>query len=437
MVRLRSALAPLAARPFRLFWLGQGISALGDRSYEIALVWLLVALTGSTLIVGTVMTVAYIPTIVLLALGGVVADRFNRRGIVIWSDLLRAIVTLVFAVLVSLHYISLPLVFVLVVVYGLFAAFFSPAVVALYPSLVKQEQYAQANSLRQIAANVAVLVGPVLGGYLVAQYSVAAALAFDAATFLVAAFASLLMGRVPQEPAPDVPATTGAPAKPQHTNSPFAGVLFLWSEPGLLIMALVFSLINGLNNVEAILVPFVVQRELHLPATAYGVMGACLGLGMIGGALVIGSLESHLRRRILVICVSLLVFGGAIAAMGVTHTIWAFYVAYVGMGLGFIVPEVLVSTLLQRIIPADRRGRVFSVIGAVAMAMNPLGFLLAGALGQRFGPRGGLLIGGAAIVALAVLMLLIPAVRRLDRRANPPGASVPEPAYEGAMASEG
>ncbi len=429
MVRLRSALAPLAARPFRWFWLGQGISALGDRSYEIALVWLLVALTGSTLIVGTVMTVAYIPTIVLLALGGVVADRFNRRGIVIWSDLLRAIVTLVFAVLVSLHYISLPLVFVLVVVYGLFAAFFSPAVAALYPSLVKTEQYAQANSLRQIAANVAVLVGPVLGGYLVAQYSVAAALAFDAATFLVAAFASLRMGRVPQETASDAPDT---PAKPQHTNSPFAGVLFLWSEPGLLIMALVFSLINGLNNVEAILVPFVVQRELHLPATAYGVMGACLGLGMIGGALVIGPLESHLRRRTLVICVALLFFGGAIAAMGVTHTVWAFYVAYVGMGLGFIMPEVLVSTLLQRIIPADQRGRVFSVIGAVAMAMNPLGFLLAGALGQRFGPRGGLLIGGGAILVLAILMLLIPVVRKLDRRADPASASVPEPAHAGA-----
>ncbi len=434
MARLRSALAPLAARPFRWLWLGQGISALGDRSYEIALVWLLVALTGSTLIVGTVMTVAYIPTIVLLALGGVVADRFSRRGIVIWSDLLRAVVTLVFAVLVSLHYISLPLVFVLVVIYGLFAAFFSPALAALYPSLVKREQYGQANSLRQIAANVAVLVGPVLGGYLVAQYSVAAALAFDAATFLVAALASLRIGRVPQETASDAPDT---PAKPQHTNSPFAGVLFLWSEPGLLIMALSFSLINGLNNVEAILVPFIVQRELHLPATAYGVMGACLGLGMIGGALVIGSLESHLRRRTLVICVALLLFGGAIAAMGITHTIWAFYVAYVGMGLGFIVPEVLVSTLLQRVIPADRRGRVFSVIGAVAMAMNPLGFLLAGALGQRFGPRGGLLIGGAAIVALAVIMFLIPAVRRLDRRADPAAASVPEPAHAGAMTPEG
>jgi predicted MFS family arabinose efflux permease len=182
-----------------------------------------------------------------------------------------------------------------------------------------------------------------------------------------------------------------------------------------------------------VLVPFVVQRELRLPATVYGVMGACLGLGTIDGALVIVALESRLRRRIFVVYVALLLFGGAIAAMGVTHVLAAFYVAYVAyvaMGIGFIVPEIILTTLLQRIIPPDMRGRVFGTISAVAMAANPLGLLLAGALGQSVGPGGGLLIGGAAIIALAVLMFLFPAVRRLDHRADPPYASAGEPVRE-------
>jgi MFS family permease len=431
MARLRSALAPFTVRSFRWLWLGQGISSLGDRCYEIALVWQLVALTGSTVIVGTVLTVAYIPTIALLALGGVVADRFSRRGIVIWSDLLRAVVTLIFALLASLSRITLPQVFALVVVYGIVAAFFNPAMAALLPALVKPDRYAQANSLRQIATNLSILIGPALGGYLVAQYSIPAALTFDAATFLVALFASLRMGRVSPEAEPN------QPAKPQRIGSPLAGVSFLWGEPGLLIMMLLFSIINGLNNVEALLVPFVVQRELQLPASAYGLMATCFGLGAIGGALVIGPLEPRLRRRAPVMCMALALFGGAIAALGLAHTVVVFYVAYVGVGVGFMAPEILLSTLLQRIVPADRRGRVFSVISAVAMAMNPLGLLLAGALGQSFGPRGGLLIGGGAIVALAVLMFLVPAVRRLDRRAGLAGASVREPAREGAAPPEG
>jgi MFS family permease len=134
-------------------------------------------------------------------------------------------------------------------------------------------------------------------------------------------------------------------------------------------------------------------------------------------------------------CVALLLFGGAIAAMGVRHVVAAFYVASVAMGIDFIVPEIILTALLQRIIPPDMRGRVFGTGSAVAMPTNPPGLLLAGALGQSFGPGGGLLIGGAAIIALAVLMFLFPAVRRLDHRADPPHASTGEPVREQAASS--
>jgi MFS family permease len=345
-------------------------------------------------IVGTVLTVAYIPTIALLALGGVVADRFSRRVIVLWSDLLRAVETLVFAVLVALGHLALPTVFILVVAYGIFAAFFNPALIALYPSLVEPENYARANSLRQISVNVAALAGPVLGGYLVARFSVTAALGCDVATFLAAALATLRMGRATSPGPPEA-----TPEQPRQASGILAGVRFLRAEPGLLIMMLFFSLTNGLNDVMVVLVPFLVQRVLRLPASAYGLMGTCAGLGF---------------------------FGGAILAMGVAPGVLALDGAFVSAGVGFMVPEIIIGTFLQRIIPPDMRGRVFSVIGAVAMAMNPLGMLLAGALGQRFGPRGGLLIGGGAIVALALCMYLVPAVRNLDRRADPTASIVAE-----------
>ncbi len=195
MRRIRTLLAPLSQRDFVLVWLGQGISQIGDRSTEIALVWLIVGLTGSSLLLGSVLIAIYIPTLLLLLFGGFLADRSNRRGIILLCDALRAIVIAIFAALVTLDIVSLQQIFILAVIYGLVGAFFGPALSALYPSLTTPERYEAANSLRQMLAQVAILGGPALGGYLIAQWSVGAALAFDALTFVVSFLALSLTRR--------------------------------------------------------------------------------------------------------------------------------------------------------------------------------------------------------------------------------------------------
>src|SRR5215475_4267209 len=111
MRRLREALAPLHSRNFVLVWLGQAISMVGNNCFDVALIWLILGLTGSTVLIGSVLTATYIPTIALLAFGGVWADRASRRGTALWSDLLRAIVTFVFALLVTEQHISLEAIF--------------------------------------------------------------------------------------------------------------------------------------------------------------------------------------------------------------------------------------------------------------------------------------------------------------------------------------
>ena len=194
MRRIWSLLAPLRFRAFTLVWLGQSVSQIGDRCTEIALVWLIVGLTGSSLLLGSVLIAIYIPTMLLLLFGGFLADRSSHRVIILLCDALRAVVIAVFAALTILDIVSLPQIFALAVIYGIVGAFFTPALNALYPSLTPPEHYDAADSLRQILLQVALVGGPALGGYLIAQWSVSAALAFDALTFLVS-FCALALTR--------------------------------------------------------------------------------------------------------------------------------------------------------------------------------------------------------------------------------------------------
>lgn len=428
MRRLREVLAPLRSRDFVLVWLGQSISTLGNNCFDIALIWLILGLTGSTVLIGSVLTVTYIPTVALLAFGGVWADRASRRGTALWSDLLRAMVTFVFALLVTLGHISLGAIFGLALFYGLVSAFFNPAIGALIPSLVLPSQYVSANTLGQITSQVATLLGPVLGGYLITQFSIGAALGFDAATFAVSVMALLFLNerriaraagkmassRVSQSTDADETVLTGS--RSSWSADFLVGVRFLWGEKGMLSMILVFSLINGINDVEAVLTPVLARSVLHLSAVAFGLLASFFGVGALGGALVMGLFGQHLRHRAAAICSSLALFGLAIVGMGLALNAVALYVAYLVTGATFIVAEIASSTLWQQIIPNEMRGRVLGVMATLATGMNPLGLLLAGVLGQAFGVRQGLWIGGGAIVALSALAFLLPMVRALDLR---------------------
>ena len=424
MRRLARLLSPLRNGQYTLVWLGQSISQMGDQVFMIALVWLLVGLTGSSLLMGAVLSASYIPTLLLLLFGGAIADRANRRGIALLSDGLRALVTATFAALVTLHLISVPEVFIFSAFYGLVGAFFNPALAALYPSLVAPAQYDAATSLRQITTQAAGLAGPALGGLLIAQWSVGAALTFDAASFVVS-FAALALMRGRRGGAQAASADASAEASAEAAEQPkrasrwgemFAGLRFLLREPAILTLILFFSLTNGLNDVEAVLVPRLVRLDLHLSATAFGLMAACMGIGGLVGAFAAGLAPSRLRGRAQIIIGAMLVFGAAIVAMGMARDALTLDAAYLVMGVGFAVPEVLSGAMLQRLIPLRMMGRVVSFISLIAMAMNPAGMFLAGWLGDTLGVRQGLEVGGATIIALAALLLLSPTPRALNRR---------------------
>lgn len=408
---LRRILTPLSSPPFAIAWLGQTVSSFGDRAFALALTWLVIELTGSAVLLSSLFIAEYIPVLLLLAIGGAFADRFGPRRIILWSDLARSVVIFIFALLVSVGWVTMPVV-IAFAVFSAAAALTDPALMALPPALVPQRNYTAANSLQQIGMRGAGLLGPILGGYLISRYSVAAAIAFNAVTFLGSVIAMAVIRHRRFEGLPIE--TLSKQGEDSAWRNLMTGMRYLRATPSVLALVLFFALTNGLNNVEEVLVPLLARVDLGASATQLGLLQTLHGIGAVAGALAMGTWGNEIRACWVAVCSGMMVFGLAIVLMGLAGSITALCGAYLLAGLAFIVPEVAAWSLWQEIVPAEMRGRVFSTISLVAMAMNPPGLILVGTLGNFIGLREGLWIGGGAIMVLSLIVSALPQFRRID-----------------------
>src|SRR5947208_14062748 len=192
-------LAPLRHRDFRLLWGGMCVSLVGDGIFLVAMAWQVYALSNAPTALSTVGIAMTVPTIAFLLFGGVVSDRFDRRRVILASDVCRATAVALIAGLALTGSLALWHLWLLAAVYGTGTGFFAPAFDSLVPELLPADKLGQANSLDQFARPLALrLVGPALGGFLIAAGSSGVAFALDAASFLASAAAVLLMRpRVP------------------------------------------------------------------------------------------------------------------------------------------------------------------------------------------------------------------------------------------------
>ena len=160
--------SPLSVRNFRLLWIGEGISLLGDQFYLVALPWLVLQLTGSALALGTIMALASIPRAVFMLLGGAFVDRYSPRSVMIASNAARFVLVALLSVLVLTNTIQMWMLYVLALAFGLADAFYFPAQTAIVPQVLQQDQLQAGNTFVQGTAQLSLFLGPVLAGALIA-----------------------------------------------------------------------------------------------------------------------------------------------------------------------------------------------------------------------------------------------------------------------------
>lgn len=413
-------------RPFAALLTGTVASRLGTELSGIALAWLVMQLTGSTLAMGSVAAAADIPAIALLMLGGVMADRVSRTWLLMRVGTAQALVGAVLAALVAAHAVNFAGLLVLSAAAGGLSALYGPTLGALKMSLLPREpagQYQKALALWQGVSETASLLGPLAGGVVVAVAGVATAFWVDAVSFLGPAWAGWVLARARVA----APPPAAAPARAAWRASLAEGIGFLRGEPGMLAMIGLFGLTNGLNDVLVVLAPFRIRSGLHQSAAVYGLILAAAGLGAVAAAAAWTRWGAQVRQRMLWICGGVASLGAAIFALALVSSPVELALAMAVGGAGFITAEILSQALWAHVVPDAVRGRVMSVASTIAMSANPLGYMLAGVLGALVGPAHGLMIGGAAMVAACAGGYALAPLRALSMR-------IPTAKGRGAMA---
>ena len=404
MAESTSLRAPLRHRDFRILWVGLTVSLIGDGVMLVALAWQVLALsnTPSTLaIVGVSMSIPY----VLLALpGGLASDRFDRRRVMIGADLARGLALLVLGTLSIAGEVHLWHLVVLAAVYGAGSAFFAPAFDAAIPDLVPEDLLTQANALDQFIRPIALrLVGPMLGGFLVAAVGPGWAFTTNAATF---ALSIACLGRM--RPIKHGGARAGGNSAAADIRECYRFVrarVWLWGT--LLSSSIACLLFLGPSEV---LLPFLVKHELHASASTLGVVFAFGGVGAISAALIIGHRGLPARHITLMYC-AWTASTIAVAVYGLANFTWQIMLACFAFNLLESVGLIVWATTKQRLVPRHLLGRVSSLDWLVATGLTPISFALVGPAAAAFGTRTTLVAAGLLASAATAAAYFLPGMR--------------------------
>jgi MFS family permease len=403
-------LAPLRHRDFRLLWTGMTVSLVGDGIFLVAMVWQAYELWNAPAALSLLGIGMTIPTIVFLLPAGVLSDRLDRRSLMLCADIGRAVVIAALAVLSLTGLLTFWELMVLVALYGVGTAFFTPAFEAIVPDIVPAADLAAANSLDQFVRPIALrLAGPALGGALVAGVGTGAAFALDAASFVASTVAVFLM-RPPAHPRSEHVASSASAVK--------EGLRFVrsrvWLWGTLLSAAIAYLAFMGPAEV---LLPYLVKNELHASAGDLGLVFAAGGVGAIGAALFMGQ-RGHPNRDVTVMYGTWTVATLAVAGYGLATASWQLMVACLCFNALETAGTIVWATIKQRHVPASMLGRVSSLDWLISIGLLPLSFALtapiAGLIGVRATLVGAALIGG--VITLGALFL--PGMRDIEGTAK-------------------
>jgi MFS family permease len=420
-------LAPLATRDFRLLWSAMTVSLVGDGIFLVAMAWQAYSLWNAPAalsILGVGMTV---PTLACLLPAGVLTDRLDRRRLMVLADVGRAVVIGLVAAATIAGTLTFWQLTALVAVYGVGTAFFTPAFEAIVPDVLPPQHLAAANSLDQVVRPIALrLLGPALGGWLVAQFGAGSAFLVDAVSFAVSA--AILLALHPRRVA-----RAAASDRDSHGVALRDGLRFVFGRVWLwgTFASAAIAYLAFLGPAE-VLLPYVVKNELSASAGDLGLVFAAGGVGAIGAALVMGQ-RGHPRNDVTVMYV---VWGSAtlaVAGYGLATTSWQLMIACLLFNALETVGTIVWATLKQRHVPPSMLGRVSSLDWLLSIGLLPLSFTLTAPVAGVVGART-TLVGAAVVGAVATFgALFLPGMRDIE---NVPAALPRTPATPPTLGSD-
>jgi MFS family permease len=404
---LRTTFRALRHRNFRLFFGGQLISLIGTWMQTIAESWLIYRLTGSSLLLGAVGFSAQIPVFIAAPIGGIIADRYDRRNIVIGTQISAMILALTYAALTLIHgsdghpLIRVWHIFVLAICLGFVNGIDIPARQSFMVEMVGREDLMNAIALNSSMFNGARIIGPAVSGILVGAIGEGWCFLINGFSY-TAVITGLLMMHV---------TTHRVASKNTPTQHIIEGFQFVRAAKPIRDMLLLLGVVSLVAMPYAVLMPIFADRILHGGAEGLGILMGATGIGALFAALSLAA-RSGLRGLGRLIGFAALGFGASLIAFSLSRSFWLSVALLVPVGFGMMLETTTSNTLIQAMVPDELRGRVMAVYTMMFMGMAPLGSLFSGAVADRLGAPVTLSIGGfVCMIAASVFLVRLPQFR--------------------------
>jgi MFS family permease len=398
-------LRALSHRNYRLFFSGQSVSLIGTWMTRIATSWLVYRLTGSALLLGVVGFAGQIPSFLLAPFAGVLVDRWNRHRLLVATQVLALLQSLALALLALTGIVQIWHVILLSIFQGLINAFDMPARQAFVVEMVeRREDLANAIALNSSMVNAARLLGPSIGGVIIAAVGEGWCFMLDAISYL-AVIASLLAMKI-------TPRMTKQIKEAKMLQQLREGWKYASGFAPIRKVLLLLALVSLVGMPYTVLMPVFANEILHGGPSTLGLLMAASGVGALAGAMLLAARKSVLGLGKF-IPLTAGIFGAGLVAFSFSRSLWLSLLLMVVTGLGFMVQMAASNTVLQTIVEEDKRGRVMSFYTMAFMGTAPFGSLLAGSVADRIGAPFTLLFGGLGCIIGAVWFgTALPALRR-------------------------
>ncbi|HSJ34329.1 MAG TPA: MFS transporter [Acidimicrobiia bacterium] len=388
-VLLRRTFSALAVRNFRLYFGGQVISVSGTWMQRVAQSWLVLELTGSGAAVGGVTAFQFLPILLVAPMGGLIADRMDKRKVLYVSQSLAGLIALTLGLLVLTDRVELWMVFALALALGVVGSFDNPARTAFVMEMVGRSRLTNAVGLNSVLVNSARIVGPAVGGILIVTVGIGVCFIINAFSYLALIAALLLMREQEIE--------RSAP-EPRRAGQLREALGYVWGEPVLRVPLVMMGVVGLFVYEFEVILPLFARFTFGGDADTFGTMFAAMGLGAVVGGFYTATRGERPARALIWMAYAV---GGAVTVTALMPTLWMALLTLVVVGATTTAFLTLGNAVIQLHSVPEMRGRVMALRAAAVLGSRPLGAPIVGWIGERFGPRYGLALGAVAALAVA------------------------------------
>jgi MFS family permease len=400
----------LRVRNYRLYFVGQIVSMSGTWMQSVAQAWLVLELTGSGIALGTVTALQFLPTLVLGSWGGLIADRMDKRRLLVWTQSASALCALILGLLAVTHVVTLWMVYALALGLGLVTMIDMPTRQTFVMEMVGREHLTNAVSLNGVIVNASRILGPAVAGVLIATVGVGICFLVNAGSF-IAVIAGLLMMRTTE--------LYRTKTTTRERGQLREGFRYVWRTPELRTPLLLMAVVGAIAYNFSVLLPLMVRFAFHAGAGAFGVLFSVMGAGAVVGGLAVAAWGKVSRR---VLAVAAIALGVSLAVAAVVPTLGLEMAAMLPIGVAGTAFIAMSNSLLQLGAVPEMRGRVMGLFAVVFLGTTPIGGPLMGWIAEHLGPRPAMSIAAGVTTAAGAITFLV-----LRRARMKPAVEEPPP----------